>query len=210
MELSPSRFNEFLGGIGQRFAWRQAFACPCVNPASGASKPGCPLCNGKGQMWSAEVPGVAGMTAQNHKKGFANFGTWEPGDALLTIGSDSKLYGAGHFDRFRAINSTHRFNYVVVPGQNDKLLGTIKSVSRVFWLNSGGTAVVEGGIPAVAADGSLTWTSGAPPAGASYSITGIKYDEYFAYMALPANRNEHQGAALPQKLPVRKWDLFGR
>lgn len=210
MQLSPGEFNGFLATVGQKFAWRQAFACPCVNPASGASKPGCPLCNGKGQMWGAEVPGVAGMTSQNQKKGFANFGTWEPGDAVLTIGSDSPLYQAGHFDRFRAINSTQRFSQIVVPGQNDKLLGTIVSISRVFWLTPDGTAAIEGDIPTVGADGSLTWDSGAPPAGKTYSISGVRYDEFFAYMALPSNRNEHQGAALPQKLPVRKFDLFGR
>ncbi|HCE08552.1 MAG TPA: hypothetical protein DEQ40_08120 [Oxalobacteraceae bacterium] len=210
MQLSPDAFNGFLIGVGQQFAWRQSFACPCVNPASGAAKPNCPLCNGKGQMWAAEVAGIAGMTSQNQKKGFANFGTWEPGDAVLTVGSDSPLYGAGQYDRFRAINSTQRFSQIVVPGQNDKLLGTIKSVSRVFWLNTAGDTAIDGGIPAINADGSMTWTSGAPPADTTFSISGVKYDEFYLYLALPSNRNEHQGAELPQKLPVRKFDLFGR
>lgn len=210
MQLSPGAFNAFLGGIGQDFAWRQSFACPCVNPASGAAKQNCPLCFGKGRQWSAEVSGKAGMTNQSQKKGFASFGTWEPGDAVLTIGSDSALYAAGQYDRFRAVNSTHVFSHNLMHDGSDKLLGTVVSISRVFWLNSAGTATVEGGIPTVAADGSMTWATGEPSAGAAYSISGVKYDEFFVYMDLPSNRNEHAGATLPKRLPVRRFDLFGR
>ena len=103
MQLSPTAFNAHLLNIGQRLGWRRAFACPCVNPASGAARQDCPLCRGKGRQWAAEVIGVAGMQNQSQKKGFAQFGTWEPGDALLTVGSDSPFYDAGQYDRFRAV-----------------------------------------------------------------------------------------------------------
>ena len=208
MQLSSGAFNAFLGGVGQDFQWRRASACPCINPASGAATPNCPFCSGKGVTWAAEVAGKAGMQQQSPRKQFAMFGVFEPGDATLTIPSNSVLYGAGHLDRFRALNSTNPFSTAMIRGDNDKILGTVQSISRVYWIAA--DVIVEGGIPAVGDDGTLTWTSGEPPAGTAYSISGIKYDEFFVYLSLPSDRNAHAGAALPRKLLARKFDLFNR
>lgn len=216
MQLSPAAFNAFLGnatagaGIGQAFYWRRRYACPCITPSSGAARQDCPLCNGKGHQWAAEVIGAAGFVNTSEKKAFAMFGAWEPGDAMLTVGSDCPFYGAGQFDRFRAATSTSPFSYSKIHDGNDYLLGTIVSIARVFWLNDAGTADVEGGIPTVDQNGALTWTSGEPPAGRSYSITGVKYDEFFCWLDMPNDRNEHFGAALPKRMPIRKLDLLMR
>jgi hypothetical protein len=164
MRLSPQAFNNHLNGIGQDFMWRRAIACPCINPASGAATPGCSFCNGKGVQWSAEVAGKAGMQAQSQRKQFAMFGVYEPGDATLTIQSDSALYEAGHLDRFRSLNSTNPFSMAMIRGDNDKLLGSIKSISRVFWI--AGASIVEGGIPTVGAARPRPKAAGGPPAGA--------------------------------------------
>ncbi|MDB5550520.1 MAG: hypothetical protein JWL86_504 [Rhizobium sp.] len=210
MQLSPAAFNGWLRNIGQDLAWRQAFACPCINPASGASKPNCPLCNGKGRQWNDEVVGRAGFQSLAPKKGFAAFGTWEPGDATLTIGSDCPFYIAGQYDRFRSLNSTAPFSTHLVRGEADVLLGTVETISRVFWLNTAGDTVIEGGIPTVNEDGTMTWTTGEPPDGQTYSISGVKYEEWFCYMDMPGDRAMHAGAALPKKLAVRKFDIFAR
>lgn len=209
MAFSPALFNRHLRQIGQDIKWRQAFACPCVNPASGAAKPGCPLCRGKSWQWAAEVDCRVGLQMVNNKKGFAAFGQWEPGDALLTIGSDQACYAASHMDRFRALNSTSTFSVNLTRGDSDIVRGTIQSISRVFWTTADGNAIVDGGIPVVNADGTFTWPDNDGPAdGKVYSITGVRYDEFFAYMQIPSNRPMSAGAALPKKLPVRKLDLF--
>lgn len=210
MDLSVDAFNGLLGQM-QSFAWRAAFACPCVDINSGDAKQGCPVCNGKGRIWNAEVGGPAGMQNMSNQKGFAMFGTWAPGDALFTIGSDSPLYAMKQYDRVRCINSQTTFSLVVVPGANDKLLGTISAVSRVFWLNTDGTAVIEGAIPVVGTDGSLSWPDGGgPPSDTPYSVAGSRYDEYYVFQQLPANRNDSNGELLPQKLQLRRFDLFNR
>lgn len=212
MQLSPAAFNAWLNNIGMDFGWRRATACPCINPASGAANPSCPLCHGKKWQWAAEVPARCGFQNQSQSKTFATFGTWEPGDATLTIGSDSPMYGAGQFDRFRCKNATTPFSIIRMKGDTDFLLGTVVSLSRVFWIDADGTTMIEGDLPSIDGDGNLTWSVGqvAPPDDTAYSVTGVKYDEYFSYPDIANDRNMHAGAALPKKLLARKFDLFGR
>lgn len=212
MQLSPAKFNAFLTSIGQDMFWRQATACPCINPATMGARPDCPLCHGKKYQWAPEVPGRCGFQNQNQKKGFADFGMWEPGDAVLTIGSDTPLYASGPFDRFRCKNSTSPFSINRVRGEQDFILGTVVNISRVFYIQPDGITMTECGIPAVDANGNLSWGAGqvAPPDDTAYSVTGIKYDEYFAYPDFANDRKHHHGANLPKKLLARRFDLYGR
>lgn len=209
MRLSPARFNQFLtGDVVQHFAWRQRSACPCVTPSSGQAKFNCPLCLGKGHLWADEVAGHAGMTNQTPQKAQAIFGSWETGDCVLTIPSNSPLYAARQFDRFRAIDSTNPFSEVLVPGRVARLLGKIVSIDRVFWVNTAGDEIVEGGIPSVDVDGNLSWTADAPPAGVSYTVEGIRYDEFFCFKPLAVDRNSGV-SGLPRKLAARVFSLLG-
>lgn len=210
MLFSVSEFNGLLGQM-QRFMWRQATACPCVNAASGAANTACPICNGKGYIWGAETACIAGMQNMRNERSFAMFGEWQAGDVLFTVGSDSPLYAARQFDRIRCLNAASPFSTIIVPGANDKLSGTISAISRVFWI-SDGTTVVDGDIPTVNSDGSLSWVDGqaAPPADTQYSVSGIRFDEFYLYRDIPGNRNDDLGAALPRKFPARRFDLLGR
>ncbi len=210
MELNPAAFNAHFSKMGHTLAWRKSYACPCLTPSSGQARSDCVHCNGKGRLWDAEVEGRCGFTAMNAKKGMADFGVWEEGDSVLSIGSDCPWYNAGRFDRFRSTVSTHTFTDNLRRGFGDRLSGSIVCIDRVFWLDDS-QEFVEGGIPAVADNGALTWAGGVgePPPGTVFSIAGTRYDEYFAYLQIPQNRPIH-GAALPKKLPVRRFDLFGR
>lgn len=213
MQLSPGRFNAFLRGIGQQFMWRRSFVCPNVNPASGAHIPNCQVCGNKpGILWNDEVQGVAGMTSKVSRRVVAQVGIWEPGDAILTIGSDSPLYAMGKFDRVRMLNSTVPFSLILIRGQNDRLPFKVVSFARAFWVTgqSPSQTLVEGGLPTVDDSGNLTWASNGPPNGQSYSLTGVKFDEHFCFQDLPSDRAEHSGAALPKRVHLRKFDLFSR
>jgi len=218
MKLSPSNFNRFLqGDVVQSFGWSKSYACPCFNPNSGAAKPGCPICNGKGRLWAAEVIDSAAMTGMSQKRGFANFGTWEPGDALLTIPCAAAFYDVAQFDKFRALNSTHQFSENLTHGVNDALTGTVALdptgvplVYRVFWLSPDGTTIIDGEIPVVGAGGALTWPDGGgPPDGVQFSVTYSRYDVFYVYLDLASNRNSGANG-LPKKIMVRSFDLFGR
>lgn len=209
MRLNPAAFNAHLEHIGQSYEWRKSFACPCVSPHSGAAKPGCPQCGGRGRIWSAAVAGVAGMAGAKVQRTWAQFGGYENGDVVVTIGSNTPMYEMGQFDRVLARNNTDVFSTVLTKGQGDRLFGSIRDVSRVFWLDGDGD-IVEGGIPSVSSTGALTWASGAPAAGTQYTINGTRFAEYFCWGAYPEDRNEHQGAALPRRVVLRKFDLFSR
>lgn len=213
MQLSPAKFNNFLGSIGQKYVWRKSYACPCIDLHSGASKPSCPLCSGSGRQWIAPVNGVAGMSGAKTQREWAQFGVYESGDVVVTIGSDSPMYVMGQFDRVTALNATNQFSTILTRGSNTEVsklnLITITEIDRVFWLNTGGTAVVEGGIPTVA-NGVPTWSTGAPPSGVQYTISGVRQLEYFCYGDFPSNRNEHSGAPLPKRVVLRDFDLFNR
>lgn len=134
---------------------------------------------------------------------------WEAGDAMLTIPAASPLYGLRQYDRLRALNSTNPFSEVIVPGRNDKLRMPVIAVARVFWLAPDGVTIVEGGIPTVAADGAMSWSAGAPPAGSSFTVEGTREDEFFVYTSLPSDRNSGV-SGLPLQLQARKFDLLGR
>lgn len=211
MQLNPSAFNAHLASIGQQVTWRQSHNCPCINLNSGAAKPGCPVCGGRGRFWDAAKNGVIGIANQGTQKRWAQMGRYEAGDAVVAVPSDSPVYDAGQFDRIAMLNSTDRFSLSLVRGaQDERLFVQVQSVDRVFWLTNGGLPLVDGGIPAVAANGVLTWASGAPPAGVTYTIEGSKFSEYFVFDSMPSDRNEHSGAALPRKIVLRNFDLYGR
>lgn len=214
MRLDPAAFNEFLAGnIGQEFLWRRSSICPCVNMHSGAAFPRCPKCAGKGRLWASPVPARAGMTQQRINKVWAQMGLYEQGDATLTIPESSPLYDAGHFDRITMLNSTDRFDLVLVRGDpSERLFCKVESFGRVFWYTGqdGQGDVVEGTLPSVDDDGMLAFGSGGPPLGKQYSLSGTRYAEYYVYDGLPSDRAAHFGARLPKKILARRFDLFGR
>ena len=212
--FSAGRFDAaFAGALGQAFGYRKATRCPCFNEASGQALPTCQICMAKGVFWAPETTQgcFAGMTSQTQQKGMSAFGEWSPGDATLTIPGASAMYGAGHQDRFRCLDATSPFSTILVHDGTDVLLGTVQSISRVCWIDPTNPAkLVEGGIPKVSAAGALTWSAGEPPADIGYSISGVKWLEFYAWLQLPAMRDIGQVQGLPKKLAVRRFDLFGR
>lgn len=210
MRLNPAAFNRHLNHMGQQCTWRKAFACPCKNANSGASDPKCPQCSGKGQLWDAVLSGVVGVTGSKVQKEWAQFGNYESGDSVVSIGEDSELYEMGQFDRVTMLNATEQFSITLIHGApTERLIGKIESISRIFWLDDD-KELVQGGIPVVADNGTLTWASGEPPAGKQYGISGTRFLEFFVFGMFPSNRNEHQGARLPKRVVLRKFDLWGR
>lgn len=213
MRLNPAAFNAWLANIGQQFLWRKSFRCPCVNPHSGAPKPGCPVCFGKGSIWNPAVPAVAGMAGQKIQQRWQQMGQWQDGDAVVTIPENSPMYEAGKYDRMLMLNSTDYFSFVLTRGDaQERVHEPVEKVTRLFWLNQQGNAIVEGTVfPTVNADGTLTWpVSGGPPLGTQYTITGTRFSEYFVWDQYPSDRNEHSGARLPKRVVLRRFDLFGR
>jgi hypothetical protein len=212
MPLHKARFNRLINRLGQDVAWRSSTACPCADEFSGSPDPQCPQCRGRGFLWAAPVIGTAGITSQNVQKQLREFGQYESGDVIFTIGSDSPIYAIGHMDRAVLLNAEERFSLTRAHGSDDEQFDMpILSVSRVYWLSADKSQIIEGGIPTFdAATRALTWTTGEPPAGQRYSITGLKNVEYFAWDNIPSNRSEQHGDTLPKKLQMRRFDLFGR
>ncbi len=214
MRLNPAAFNAFLSGnIGQDVLWRSSAICPCVNPQSQSANPRCPRCSGKGRLWSAPVAAKVGVQRQSINEKRSQQLNWELGDAMLTVDESSAMYDARQFDRVTLLNSHAGFSVALTRGDpTERLYFQAATVDRVFWYTgAGGTGtLVEGGVPTVAADGTLTWSAGAPPAGVQYSITGTRMSEYFIYLDLPSDRGEHFGARLPRRIVAKSFDVFGR
>jgi len=215
MRLNPSAFNAFLSGnIGQDALWRPSTACPCVNPMSGAPSRKCPRCSGKGRLWGEAVACRTGVQRQAISEKKTVQLNWEVGDAMLTVPEDSPLYDAGYGDRITMLNSTDRFSLVLTRGDvTERLYMRVVRVHRVFWYSGadGLGELVEGSLPEVGEDGAIIWPAdGAPPAGKQYSITGERYAEYFVYLDLPSDRNQHAGARLPKQMHCKRFDAFGR
>lgn len=211
MRFNAQAFNTHLDNLGEYFLWRRSAACPCINPASGSPKAGCPHCFGKGRIWGEAIKAKAGIASQKTQLEWAKFGQWESGDLVLSIPENSPLYDIAQFDRVVATTSSDTFSIPLVRGAvNERIPGQIKEISRVFWFNQVGN-IVEGGIPTVGANGVLSWPGGgSPPAGTTYSVTGERYNEYYCFGAFSNDRMKHGGMRLPRRMVLRAFDLFGR
>lgn len=215
MPLSPGRFNGLLANLGQNVLWRRAQLCPCRDRHSDAARQDCPVCNGKGQFWGAPQAAFVGLSSMKTQQQWATFGAYEQGDVVVTLPSDSPIYGLADGDRVLFTNSTVGFSQIFRRGvDDDPLPFAVHSIERVFWLDPDGEMTIDGGIPIADADGHLRWASAtpiAPPPGQQYSMIGRKNTEYFvALSSLVQDRAHHQGAKLPRKCVLRPWDLYGR
>lgn len=212
MRFNGAAFDGFLTGIGQRVTWRRAYACACVSPDSGAPDPKHALCMGKGRLWDPAIETVTGIASQTVTAEWMNSGLYETGDMVLSIPQASPMWDAGQFDRILMLNSNDIFSMPLKHGApSERLLFSVQSINRCFWLDPATRLVVEGGLPVVSDTGALSWPNGGePPPGMTYSLTGQKFDEYYCFGRFPSDRNQHGGMRLPRKLVARKWDLFGR
>lgn len=213
MRFNAAAFDTFLTGIGQQVHWRRSYACACVNPGSGQPDPKHALCQGKGRLWDAPVATITGVASQKVQVQWAQLGMWEQGDLVLSIPQASPLWEAGQFDRVTALNSTDVFSQPLVRGAPaEKLLFKPATVTRCFWLHPTTRQVVEGGLPVVSDAGVPSWAGsvGEPPPGATYSLTGTKFVEYFLWAEMPSDRNQHGGMRLPRRVVARRFDLFSR
>lgn len=213
MRFSPSRFNRHLANMGQQLLWRRSYGCACVNPDSGAPDPKHALCGGKGRIWDQGIPMVCGVTKQFVTQEMVDSGVFDAGDLTVTVPESTPMWDlAGRFDRIVLLNSTDVFSQPLRRGHvSERLLFPVEKVTRCFWLSQTTRQIVDGSLPVVAADGTLSWPNGGePPMGFTYSLTGTRYDEYFVFDQLPSDRNEHSGMRLPKRMQLRKWDMFGR
>ena len=80
-------------------------------------------------------------------------------------------------------------------------------ISRVFWYDND-NSLVECGPPNINADGSLFWPGTTPPTGKTYSITGRRHAQFYAYAQLPLDRAHHQGLDLPRRVVLRNFSLY--
>ncbi len=213
MRFNPTLFDRLLTNIGQRVLWRRSFACPCVSPHSGQADPKHALCSGKGRIWNAPLETITGVASQGTLAKWAALGMWASGDMVLSIPQASVLWDAGQFDRITMLNSTDVFSQPLVRnGPAERLLYSVASLTRCFWLDPVTRLPIEADLPTIGADGRPQWLDGQaqPLPGVTYSLTGEKYSEYFIFDQFPSDRNQHSGMRLPKKVVARQWDLFGR
>lgn len=209
MRFSPQNFNNLLNKRAQRFLFSKGYACPCLNPNSGQALYNCAHCSGKGRVWGVAVGGSAAVVGRDVVKKRVDFGTWDAGDIMLSIPSDSPIYAMGQFDRLVAVDRSEPFSINFVAGVNEVMRFIPVSIDRVFWLDSVTNNFVEGDIPIINADGTLTWGTICPPAKTTYSLTGRRRPEYYCYNENPLDRPHQQGSALPRVVSARRFDLFG-
>lgn len=209
MHFDVGAFNHLLNDMGQEFELRTSRACPCVNPQSGAAKPNCPHCGGKGRIWGSPVVGRAGVVGRDTMQQFAQFGVWDQGDIMLSIPSDSPIYQAGLYDRLRSQHRTEPFSINLIRGMNDLVRFQAVSFDEALWLDSANVLQVAT-VSGVDAHGRVVWGSNPPPNNTTYSLTGRRFQDFFLYQEIPYDRPMHYGMALPRRVVLRRFDLFGR
>ena len=207
MRFQPDKFNGFLNALAQQWVWRKAYACPCISSRSGQAVPNCIHCNGNGRLWGDPVNGSACVIGRSAVLKFSKFGEYLNEDIFLEVPSDSPLYEMGVYDRVDSINRTEPFSQNIVAGINVAKKFDVLSVEKVFWLDTDNNRV-EGDIPAVQNDGSLSWAGVIPPTGVTYSITGRRNAQFYCYAQLPLDRPHFGGLDLPRRLVLRNYSLY--
>lgn len=213
MRFSRQAFNRHLNNIGQNVLWLASYACPCVNPHSGAPDAKCPACVGRGRIWEKGVETVVGVPGQKTQERWAKLGMYEVGDLVLSIPENCPMWDrAGQFDRVVSLDAFEPFSEVLTRGAPSEVMRyRVVKFTRCFWRSRTNPAeMVDGGIPTVGENGKLLWTEKEPPASTPYTLVGTRHTEYFMVDGFPSNRNQHSGMRLPKNTVLRKWDLFGR
>lgn len=207
MRLTPAHFNRHLANLAQAVDWQVATPCPCRNARSNAADPACPVCHGLGTTWGDPVRGTAALSGQKVQQEWAKFGRWESGDQVITIPSDSPVYAIGPFDKLIMVQSTIPLARVLRPGEVPR--GSNASIDSASWIEDG-ALVTASHPPVLADDGTLSWPAEAPPATTQFAIHGRRNPEYFLLQEFPQDRAHHGGLALPRRVVLRAFDLFGR
>lgn len=212
MKFSPGRFNGLIANIAQQVAWWKTDRCPCRDPYSGGPTQGCPSCGGRGWLWNAQTAGTLFLSGMKVQSQWATFGLYQTGDVSVTLPSNSSVYALKDMDRVRFTDSSAGVNQTFTHGVDDTVLPfQLTSIDRVFVLN-GSQLPQDLTTPTIHSDQTLTWASGQEPAaGQQYTLTGRARPEYFvAYSSVEQDRAHHRGFALPRRIILRRFDLFGR
>lgn len=204
MKLSATKFNTLLANMGQSLLWSASQACPCANPYSGAADPECLHCNGKGRIWGDPQVSSAGIVSRDIVRQFAPMAVLDAGDVMLVLPSDQSVYALGELDRVILTDRTEPFSMNLIAGTNSLRCLPV-AVDRVTWIENG--ALVSGDLPCHYEDGQLQWSGAAPPG--NFAVTGRRHPEYFCWQTLPLDRPHHHGEALPRRVILRRFDLFG-
>lgn len=217
ISLSPTRFNALLSNLGQTVQRRKAVACPCRAENSNAGLPGCVVCQGKGIYWAIPVEsylGISGMQVQRH---WAQFGSYEAGDVVVTVPSDADAYLLSDYDRILFLNSSQTFSQVFRKDVDDNPIPfAIQSIEDVTWLEPDPITLIQEVVtamptPTLDDDRTLDWTGCDTPPSGQYTLTGKRYAEYFvAPGSMVQLRQHHFGASLPHKAVLRRWEIFER
>ena len=210
-EFDADSFNSFLAEIGVAVEWEKAMECPCRLSRSGATDVNCPVCEGIRFLWEAPEKTVIGVQGIKATQQWSQFGEWNKGDMIVTIGSDSPAYVAGEFDRFIITGADFRWNTVLTKGEKDRVKqGKIKKVERVIAIiNDQIQEFVEFDHYTVEGN-TIVWEATAGLVDKTqYSIRYIAAPEYFVYGAIPQDRAQF-GRDLPRNIPLRMMDLFGQ
>ncbi|HWY23758.1 MAG TPA: hypothetical protein VNX47_02500 [Nevskia sp.] len=214
MKLNPDAFNRFAGEIGQRVFWRRAHECPSRNPDSNQHNSACRACV-NGRIWETGECTHLALSGQKLQQAWASYGQsaglFEKGDVVCSLPSDVPLYGMGEYDRVAFIDSSEPFSIAYgVLQQSVKFKFTVTKVERLFWLDPTLSNVIDGTLPVVNSDGTITFGRVAPPANTAFTITGRRVPEYFCFADYPQDRAHFGGEPLPRKVILRPFDLFSR
>lgn len=213
MRLQPAAFNRHLESVGQRFQWRRSALCPCRAGHSGGARTDCPVCEGVGWSWGRESPAFAGVIGAKAARAYADFGRWQDGDVMLSVPASSPLWMAGENDRVRMEQGHMPFQRRLVRDGSDRLNVRVVALERCTWLSPDGETLLDADLPRVdPLTGVVSWGDGAnaPDPGAQYTLRGTRRPEYFLFKDLPVTRAHSQGQALPKRMLLRVFDLFGR
>ena len=158
--------------------------------------------------------GVSGVT---FTKQFAQFGEWDRRDMIATVpardasGALLEIYGIGDFDRVTLVDSVVRQSFVGQRGQADTVPErTIRAVTDAFGLHNGAKVPLEDGTDFRVTGNTVEWLSSALAVGEGYTLRYVASPEYFVWTSIEQPRAHDLGKALPKRVVLRSFDLFGR
>lgn len=98
----------------------------------------------------------------------------------------------------------------MIPDVNNRIRFPVISVEKVLQIDVAGVTpvLVQRGLPDVDQLGKITWPAGEPVG--TYSLTGRRNVEFFAWTSQPFDRPHEHGEPLPRRIVMKRFDLYGR
>ena len=209
-------------GSRQSLTWRRGSPCALCNTgglpldvtAALGESLGCAVCAGHGLTWGPPLAGTGFVVTDPEavREAASDATQFVDGDVMLIAPTSSPLWGAVVGDRIGLGAGEEPFSTTLLRDGRERLSCSVMRLTRCIWKGRRGAEVAGMVLVVEAIGGTLRWAhaAGGPPAGAAYTLEGVRRPECVMVRELaPLVRGIDEGALSAKRLLLRRLGALG-